>query len=384
LVALATGVARLPSLTGYRFILGSAVFLCHVLAAAQFYDNKVLNGLGVIAPYGVAALSSFFVLSGFVLTWSTRPADALKLFWRRRIVKIFPNHLVTWTFTLVVFMVIAGPLPLLGAPSPIGATLTNLFLLQTLVPKPDYVLSVNGINWSVSCEVFFYLFFPFLLRPLKRIPDHRLWHWFIAMTVVIAVVPGVVNLAIHAPMWPLWPPLSFTQTWLVYFFPPVRMPEFILGVLLARIVQTGHWPNLRARWVWLFAVLVWLGTLILPAEYGRSGIFAVPFGLFIPIIASRDIHGRPSWLRRRAVVTLGDASYAMYLVHFPLLAVVRYLIGAERAFNAISGTLIIVAMFVLTQSAGLALYQYVERPLMRRFSSPRQYRKVNGPVGQSS
>jgi peptidoglycan/LPS O-acetylase OafA/YrhL len=40
-------------------------------------------------------VSFFFVLSGFVLTWSARPDDIATGFWRRRIARIYPVHLVT-------------------------------------------------------------------------------------------------------------------------------------------------------------------------------------------------------------------------------------------------------------------------------------------------
>lgn len=368
--ALPASAIRLPSLTGYRMILAVAVFSTHALASARFYHNEFLNGLGLIAPYGISSLSSFFALSGFVLTWGASRADTARLFWRRRLVKIFPNHVLTWALTIVLFAVV-GPMPLLGIPPRAGPALTNLFLVQAWIPSPNYLLSVDGINWSVSSELFFYAVLPLLIRPLMRIPAHRLWACFAGTAAVLAVVPAVVTYAIDAPPWPLWPPLSFVQTWLVYFFPLVRLPEFLLGVLLARIVQAGRWPRLRARWVALFAVLVCLAMLVLPVAYSRSGIVAVPMCLFIPIIAVRDIEGRGSWLRRRGVVLLGDASYAMYLIHWPVLGVTRHLVGAHRTFDGVTGTLIIIAVFAVTQLAAVALYQYFERPLMRRFSAPR-------------
>jgi 3-O-acyltransferase len=368
---LPAATVRLPSLTGYRLILAVAVFSTHALASARFYQNDFVNRLGLIAPYGIASLSSFFALSGFVLTWSTPTrADTARLFWRRRLVKIFPNHVLTWTLTIMLLAAV-GPMPLLGVPPHVGPALTNLFLVQAWIPNPNYLLSVDGINWSVSCELFFYTVLPLLIRPLMRIPPDWLWRCFMGMAVVMAVVPAVITYAIHSPPWLLWPPLSFVQTWLVYFFPLVRLPEFLLGVLLARIVQMDRWPRLRVWWVVLFAVLVWLTTLVLPVAYSRSGILAVAVCLFIPIIAVRDTEGRGGWLSRRSVVLLGDASYATYLIHWPLLGITRHLVGAHRTFDGLTGTLIIIAVFIVAQLAAVALYQYFERPLMRRFSSPR-------------
>jgi 3-O-acyltransferase len=361
---------RLPSLTGYRVFLAVAVFSSHSLASARFFADDFVNGLGLIVPYPYAALSSFFVLSGFVLTWSAPERDTVARFWRRRAVKIFPCQIVTWALTLVLLGAF-GSLPLVGSRPGLGPAVANLFLVQTWIPNYHYLLSVDGINWSVSCELFFYLLFPFLLPLLRRIPADRLWACFIGVAVWMAVVPAVVTVAFDGPAWPLWPPLSFVQTWLVYFFPVTRLPEFLFGVLLAMIVRAGRWPQLRARWVALFAVLVWLATLVLPAAYSRSNLIAVPFCLFIPIIALRDIEGRPSWLASRPMVVWGNTTYASYLVQWPLLGVTRYLVGADRRFDVPTGIVILVATFVVTQAMGYVLCRYLELPLMRRFSSPR-------------
>ncbi|GAA1959252.1 acyltransferase [Amycolatopsis minnesotensis] len=366
---------RLPSLTGYRVPLSVAVFLAHSLSSAKFFESDFVNGLGLIAPYGIVSLSSFFVLSGFVLTWAEPWRDKAKPFWRRRLVKIFPNHVLTWALTLTLLGVV-GSMPMLGAMPEPGPALANLALIQSWIPNPGYLLSVDGINWSVSCELLFYLILPFLARPLLRIPAERLWFWFIGLGVAIAALPAVITYGVGGQPWALWPPLSFVQTWLVYFFPVARLPEFLLGVVLARIVQTGRWPRIRARWVALATVLLWLLTFVLPPAYSRSGLLSVPISLFVPILAMRDIEGRSGVFGRRSMVVLGNATYATYLVHWPLLGLTRHLVGADRTFGLGSGLLIVCTAFVVTQVLGFLLYQYFELPLMRRYATPRRGRST--------
>ncbi|GLU50341.1 acyltransferase family protein [Nocardiopsis ansamitocini] len=370
---------RLPSLTGLRCVLAILVFLCHALETARLYADDRLNHLGVILPYGISSLSCFFILSGFALTWSAAPGDTPALFWRRRVVKIFPNHILTWALTLALLGIVFGPLPMLGPPPDAGPALANLALVQTWIPVPSYLLSVNGISWSVSCELFFYLLFPLLIGPLRRIAANRLWWCFGATAAAIALLPALIDAAISAPAWPLWPPFSFTETWLVYFFPVVRMPEFLLGVLLALIVQADRWPPVRMSWVAGATVLFWLITLALPPIYGRSGFLAIPLALLIPVLATRDLRGETGWLQNRTVVALGEASYAMYLLHYPVMAVTRHLLGPDRYFGVVEGTLVIVAMFVICQLLAIALFRCVEDPLVRRFSRPARGRAPRGP-----
>src|SRR5262249_36518558 len=152
--------------------------------------------------------------------------------------------------------------------------------------------------------------------------------------------------------------------------PLTRLPEFLLGVVLARIVRAGRWPHVRARWVMLFTVVIWVAVFVLPAAYARSGIFAIPVSLFIPILASRDLQGATGFFHRRWVVALGEASYATYLIHYLLFAVTRYLVGADRKFGVLAGAVIVCGMLVVAHLGGLLLYKLVEHPMMRRFASP--------------
>ncbi|MFE1951202.1 acyltransferase family protein [Streptomyces sp. NPDC059524] len=369
------GIAKLPSLTGYRFILFNAVFWTHTLAAARFFKNEDINDLGHIWPYGTTALTSFFILSGFVLTWGEAWRNGLARYWRARAAKIFPGHVAVWAFTLILLAVV-GPMALIG-PTDVGPAIANLFLVQAWIPNPSYMMSVYGINWSVSCEIAFYLALPLFIRPLLKIPAKALWGVFAGLVALILTIPALIDAFVGGPVWPFWAPLSFDQAWMVYFLPLSRLPEFLLGIVLARIVQTRQWPRIRARWIFLATVaatyLVWLAVDdVLPATYASSGVLSITVCLFIPLIALRDIDGRSSFLARKSWVTLGDASYATYLVHWPVLAIVRELAGPTEKYGLWAGLGIVLGTLVLTQAAGLALCRYVERPLMLRLGRPKK------------
>jgi 3-O-acyltransferase len=371
------GIAKLPSLTGYRFILFNAVFWTHTLAAARFFESEYVNNLGHIWPYGTTALASFFILSGFVLTWGESWRNGLGRYWRARAAKIFPGHVVIWALTLILLAVV-GPLAMIG-PTDVGPAVANLFLVQAWIPDPAYLMSVYGINWSVSCEIAFYLALPLFIRPLLKIPANRLWVAFAVLVGLVIAIPAVINSMVGGPVWPFWAPLSFDQAWMVYFLPLSRLPEFLLGVVLARIVQTGRWPRIRGRWIFLATAvatyLVWLAVDgALPATYASSGIMSITVCLFIPLIALRDIDGRSSFMARKSWVALGDASYATYLVHWPVLAVAREVVGPTAKFGLWAGWGIVLATLVVTQALGLLLCRYVERPLMLRLGRPRSSR----------
>jgi peptidoglycan/LPS O-acetylase OafA/YrhL len=97
---------RLDSITGARFIAAGLVFIFHI-ATCGIFVGSVASGLTTVTKSaGTIGVSFFFVLSCFVLTWSARPGDTYTGFMRRRLVKIYPNHLVT--FCLAVILISAG------------------------------------------------------------------------------------------------------------------------------------------------------------------------------------------------------------------------------------------------------------------------------------
>ncbi|MEU6263767.1 acyltransferase family protein [Saccharopolyspora shandongensis] len=369
-------VRQLPSLTGYRAILFIAVFLTHALGAGYFFADQSINELGTILPYGTAALATFFVLSGFVLTWGEPWRTSIGRFWRRRVVKIYPGHIIIWAATLLMLVVI-GPMSMMGTLEGVGPgpILANLFLVQTWIPDEQYLFSVYGVNWSVSCEILFYLALPLLIRPILRIRDDRLWAWFAGIAALIVAIPTVTHFFVGGELWG-GGEMSFAQVYLTNFFPLSRMTEFLLGVFLARIVQTGRWPRLNSWWVALISIPLCAVMYVLPPTYRISGILTIGICLFVPVIAMRDLQGKPCWLNNKPMVLLGNASYAAYLVHFPVLGLTRYLVGENEMFDVGTGLLIVFALFVVTQLLGILMFQYIERPLMRRFGSPRKPRQV--------
>ncbi|MFH8475832.1 acyltransferase family protein [Streptomyces sp. NPDC018000] len=153
-----------------------------------------------------------------------------------------------------------------------------------------------------------------------------------------------------------------------------------MGVLLARIVQTERWwPRVNVWWIALLCVALWGLLHVLPATFRSSGLLTLGIALFVPLIAVRDIEGKPSWLDNRPMVLFGNASYAAYLVHFPLLGLARYLTGETDRFGFWVATLIVVVLFVVTQLIGLAMFLGLERPLMRKFGRPRWSLAVSTP-----
>lgn len=361
---------RLPSLTGMRIIAAGMIFFFHAQFESIFTNHtttSIYNGL--LGQGGPTGVGFFFILSGFVLTWSARQDDTPRRFWRRRIAKIYPNHVVTFLAAGVLLLATVQTIHL-------GPALANLFLLQAWTPNLSVTLSMNPVAWSLSCEALFYLLFPFLLRRVLRIRPERLWLCAFVLLALMWLVPTVVSLlplptdGPHIP----WRNVSQWQFWLAYTFPPVRALDFVLGMVMARIVLSGRWINLRLAPALVLLLAGFLAAGVVPTLYRMVAITALPMALVIPAAATADVRGDRSFLRRRTWVWLGDISFAFYLWHRLVLKYCHMLVGSTHKWSTLPGLGMLLLALAITIGLSHLLYKFVEVPLMRRLAKPRPRR----------
>ena len=237
---------------------------------------------------GAAGVSFFFVLSGFVLTWSARPGDTARRFWQRRVAKIYPNHVVTWLVTLGVAVTV-------GSGVTVVAALANLFLVHPWIPDPAVYFGMNSVSWSLGCEAFFYALFPLLYRGVTRVPARALWPGALAALAGIWGVVGLVQLVVPAGY----------HYWAIWLFPVARTPEFVAGMFLARIVREDRWPRLYGVWpATVLAAGAYLSSRWLPGDMRIVAFTAVPLALLVAAVGAADAAGRPTpWRTRWASLT---------------------------------------------------------------------------------
>ncbi|AUY52713.1 acyltransferase [Streptomyces sp. CB01881] len=368
-----SALARLPSLTGLRFVAICVVFASH---AALFGALRTGRDYSVLYPLGALGVSLFFILSGFVLTYSARSGDTAPAFWRRRFVKIYPAHLVAWT--AVMLLIWAGNVPRVppGSAPPLSHDLANLFLVNTVAPGWWSVDGGNGVAWSLVCELFFYALFPVLLPLVRRIRPEWLVAGAVAAVAAAWLVPLLaLGLGGAATGSPLGADLSVDQLFYAYFWPVGRLPEFVLGMVLARLAV--HRPRTRVGIVPSAALVVAVlaaGPHVLSSVFLLTAVTVVPLALLIRATAAADLNATRSLLRSPQAVFLGDISYAFYLLHFTaFMALYHYL--PQSWPNA----LLVVLVFVLGQLAAWLLHARVEVPGMRRFAVSRARRRAAAP-----
>ncbi|MFE9453737.1 acyltransferase family protein [Streptomyces sp. NPDC006739] len=338
-----TSVPPLPSLTGLRWMAALLVFGLHVRNFGYFGGR---GGSIMTWAFGAGAsgVSFFFILSGFVLMWSARPNDRAPRFWRRRIARVYPVHVVT----LLLALVMANTLSHLPRPST-SQTLANVLLVHSWW-RPWWQ-TLDPVSWSLACEAFFYAAFPLLALLLRRLGTRG--------TTALA---GASVLAVLVLAW------AEAHHWVsqpVSSFPGARLPEFVLGAAVARLVLLERWrgPGLEAS-----LALTVIGYFFVPQVtdgYPANVCTLLGFALLIPAAAVADLHGLPSLWRHPRLVRLGELSFAFYMVHLLVLRAGVSVLGSYPHFGVWGAVAVTVAAFTVSLGLAWVLYEAVECPARR-------------------
>jgi peptidoglycan/LPS O-acetylase OafA/YrhL len=366
-------LSKLPSLTGLRFFAALLVFFFHItLSNSPIPPNDPINPFAdqqlgptlewLVSKAGYVGVSFFFVLSGFLLAWASKPGEPKRQFWRRRLLKIFPNHLVMWVLSMVLFAAAINP--------PLG-WISNLFLVNSFIPDGAVYVAVNPPSWTLNSELLFYLLFPLLMIPIRKIPGNRLWLWAWIMVAAMVAVQLVTTYLIPATPVSALTPVSVTQFWFGYIFPPSRLFEFILGSILALIVLSGRWLPMKMWHALVLCVIGYAVAMVVPFAYSFNVATIIPVVAIICTVASMDIAGRTGFLGSKPMVWLGNISFGFYLCQGVVIFSGRILLG-DQLYSTPMALLVIAGFFVATLLGGWALYALVEKPVMDKWSRPRR------------
>lgn len=351
---------RLDTLTGLRWAAAMLVFGEHILehyfighfAMPHAVEAASWQLLQYSGTWGVAF---FFTLSGFVLTWSARPTDTRRAFLQRRAAKIYPNHLVTAALAFALAWY-------LGQRTSVGAVLANLTLTQVWTPSVAVRSAGNVVSWSIACEIFFYLCFPFILPTLAKLSVRNLRILVVVLPVgVLGLNAAFIGSTVDHDL----------VDWIVYFLPVVRIAEFIVGMALAILVKRGAWRGPGLRTSLLIALVAVAVSVKTPYPLVQGPIMLLPVIFIVPAAALADIANKRTIWSRRPMTYLGEVSFAFYMIHLVVIHAARaagLLPDQVTLARAVIGSS---ALLVVSFVAAVLLYEGVEKPFSR-WLRPRQ------------
>ncbi|MFB6835836.1 acyltransferase family protein [Streptomyces sp. NPDC056361] len=325
----------LPSLTGMRWAAAFLVFAFHTYKFGYYgpADEKVVAWA---ARSGSVGVMFFFVLSGFVLTWSARPKDRFFSFFRRRLARIYPIHVLTAVLALVLAFTV---LPWLrdGERTAPEAIVANLLLVSSW--KYEWWQAANPVSWSLVCEAFFYACFPLVYAVLRRVGPKLLTVVAVLCVLSVAFQPDDYHL---------------------YSLPPARLPEFVLGVAVARLVQLGKWRGPGLEGAVALTLIGYFAVPLVPGDQYWTALIGLT--LLIAAGAVADIDGEPSMWRRPVLVRLGEWSFAFYMIHLLVMHSLRLWVGDKPKLDTLPAFGLVGLAFAVSLALAALLYTYVEEP----------------------
>lgn len=333
---------QIGSLTGLRFFAALYVFTFHF--GAGFAERiGVPTQVVTFLKNGYIGVSFFFVLSGFILTYTYRSGvQSLGKYWIARLGRIYP----------VYFLALMFALPFAYQTLDVIDIVKVLTMLQswTLYPSESGYTWLTQA-WTLSVELAFYILFPILLVLMNNLSKMAVIICATLMCFLI-VAWGIPNIAPGSsrPDLPL-----FVQA---IPLPLLRLPEFILGMLTCQLFfiweSSDRFPARHGTFFCLLSLIFILAVAAKSSfQSNLMGFATVIFTVFVYFL-STEKSAVARILSHPALILLGGASYAMYLLQAPTRELVRLAIASEK-LGQLANPLVLITLSIL-------VFYYFEKP----------------------
>ncbi len=295
---------------------------------------------------GYAGVDLFFVISGFIIAHTSvayiDQPQQLKPYLEKRFYRVYP---VYWLLTLPLMLVVWSfqhlSTSLITVPYPFNWQ----EVLKTLVLFPQHY-ALNAVTWTLSHEIYFYLLFALLLVS-------RRMGWLLGLIAVATLANGIYIYWYGGD----------SGTGLLRFFllSPINL-EFAFGVLVYYLHR-----HFRINQSGLLILVGVLAGLYLAPRTGGDFTRALTLGLPAMLIVWGAVEADRAHLYRvpSLLIHLGDASYMIYLLHFPLIIFANKIL----TFNGWGSVWILgmadVVLMLLIFWLSWYLHQQIEQPLIR-------------------
>jgi peptidoglycan/LPS O-acetylase OafA/YrhL len=331
---------KLELIQACRGIAALLVVLFHVseLSYQKFNQSFLYNLFG----FGSAGVNFFFVLSGFIIFFVHsvdigRPAQ-LKPFLLKRFVRVYPLYILVTLALLPIYFLF----PSLGKgyEQNLGVIIKSL----TLYPQEHFPILIVG--WSLSYEILFYLLFSLAIALPLRWTKVIALGWFFGTGLLVSLQAITIG----------------SVPYLINFLFSFHNIEFLLGCWSAYWIRQ-HSINGK---LWFAIGILLFAVFGLCQDYKLLSIhpifaYSIPSALIILGAASIDLYRRVRL--HPTLLCLGEASYSIYLIHYPCLSLLLKVAFAAHLERLVGSTITLVLIAVIAVGIGSLTYRYIEKPL---------------------
>lgn len=302
---------------------------------------------------GAFGVDVFFVISGFIMYYTTYVSGNKASFLTKRLVRVVPLY---WLFTIILGLLLFCLPQLFGS---LKFDLFHLLLSMSFIPhnspQGDY-LPLLGVGWTLCFELYFYFIFSLLLSLEKE-----KFLWVISFIMLLFPLLAFVHPEISSwnrMIWMLANTLNF---------------EFLFGILIAFNYQKIM--SFFSRGLFFSGVLFVVfgfafAYYVCDHEYRlqfRGIVWGIPAALVVFGFVLLSRFKFPKFL-----VVLGDSSYSLYLSHILLLPLLWKMINFLKLNVDLNKNIsLAVSIGVVSISVILSclIYFIIEKPMTRKISS---------------
>jgi peptidoglycan/LPS O-acetylase OafA/YrhL len=350
--------------------IAAAMYVVIVHSVVWGHNPDVSTWLGRFMRNGYVAVGFFFTLSGYILAHvylnTERPLNR-RAFWTSRFARVYPLLFASLLFDLPQSLLIR--LSLYRPTTAIARTLLSLLSESALLQAWDiHFRNINAPSWSLSAEAFFYLLFPFAALWIWRRKGLHAFGLLLLFWICAMLVPFLVTL--RHPELSREVSASALQT-RIMLLPPLRIFEFFAGISLCVLQQSlvsRFSVSRRSHLAYLTLAVASFLFVIAIAFANYIPIMVMSNGALLPIfsLVILSLVNLRGWLARlmsnKLLVLLGEASYAVYLLHLPIMLYFKQL----HAIDGIEPWLLFVACVM---AVSIASFYLIERPAREKILS---------------
>jgi peptidoglycan/LPS O-acetylase OafA/YrhL len=341
--------------------------LIRLLAAYQVVAMHVGEHLKVAVPNVLTFFPGvwiFFIVSGFLITASLAHCATFGEYLRNRVLRIYPG---LWAMTAVTIVLLLA-FGQINAGTPKGWLFAYVLGQSTVFQPVDGGLglfrgwgtgSVNGVLWTLTTELQFYLCLPLLFWVANRRPGRR--------TLVLGIFL-VASLVLYELELRPWTDPGFIRSgWqgrlltLSYISIPTHLFGFLIGVIfylqlprLFRLVQGKllYWALAYAA----FVLLAWQGLGLVGWSLEKNPLLMLTQRLLLAGLIFSMAYSLPGLAHR--LLRGNDISYGVYVYHM-------LIVNSLLQLGLFGSWPYALLAAVLTGLLALASWRWVERPALR-------------------
>jgi len=320
----------------------------HVMNAETKITQPLYNQLSLFYNFGYAAVSMFWMISGFVFyhVYSTKEKTDLKHFAVHRFSRLYPLHFIAIFIVLILQLAnvnFAGHFQIYKHTDIVHFFL-NIFFVSGWSKSWE---SFNGPIWSVSIELIVYAAF-FLYLYMNKYRIH------IALFVILVAFIGF-----------------FTTKYALF----QCFADFFIGIMVYRISLCCSTKSGRANLLLSgFAVILSISILLIMSnihqlekyipEYSKHIVFAAI------LWALSAIEMNFGSQKLKSIHWVGDITYASYLMHVPLQLLILLVLDAIVKSRSVVSTIpFFLSYMVILIGFSYLTFISIEKPLQRYFNS---------------